>query len=285
MDELIFTQPDDFERQKQRLLRGGASELKVLADFDGTLTTKFIHGRKVPTLIGALREGNYLSDDYNEKAQALYDYYKPFESDLTLALDDKKDLMTEWWRKHFQLLIDSGLCEENIADVVDNRLANLRPGVVEFLSILAKNNIPLFIFSASGLGISGLKYFLMKRGLWSENIILVANDFIWGKNGKATGVKEPIIHSFNKDETMLAKIGLEEKLSQRSNVILLGDSLGDAHMDAGLTTAAVLKIAFVNDKIRESVPLYREVYDALILNDGDFTLPLEILKEVINYAN
>jgi len=157
--------------------------------------------------------------------------------------------------------------------------------VIEFLSILARNNIPLFIFSATGLGISGLKYFLMKRGLWSENIILVANDFIWGADGKAVGIKEPIIHSFNKDETMLAKIGVEEKWSKRSNVMLLGDSLGDAHMDAGLAAAAVLKIAFVNDKIRESVPLYREVYDALILNDGDFTLPLEVLKEIINYAD
>ncbi|MCF7860116.1 hypothetical protein K9M09_00645 [Patescibacteria group bacterium] len=285
MEELIFTQPDDFERQKQRLFRGGVSRLKILADFDGTLTTNFIHGRKAPSLIGALREGNYLSNDYNKKAQALHDYYKPFESDQTLALESKKALMTEWWHKHFQLLIDSGLCEADIADAVDNRLSNLRPGVIEFLSILEKNNIPLFIFSASGLGISGLKYFFMKRGLWSENIILVANDFIWGKDGRAVGIKEPIIHSFNKDETMLSKIGVAEKFSKRNNIILLGDGLGDANMDNGLSAAAILKIAFVNDKIRESVPLYREVYDALILNDGDFTLPLEVLKEIINYAD
>lgn len=285
MDELIFSQPDNFKHQKQRLFRGGISHLKVLADFDGTLTTNFIHGRKAPTLIGALREGNYLSADYNKKAQDLHNYYKPFEDDQNIALDDKKALMTEWWYKHFQLLIDSGLSEENIADVVDNRLSNLRPGVPEFLSLLAKNNIPLFIFSASGLGISGLKYYLMKRGLWSENIILVANDFIWGENGKAVGVKEPIIHSFNKDETMLVKIGVDEKFSKRNNIMLLGDSLGDARMDTGLAAAAILRIAFVNDKIRESVSAYREVYDALILNDGDFSLPLKILKEIIDYAD
>jgi 5'-nucleotidase len=283
MEELIFPNPDNFQRQKMRLVRGGASKLKVLADFDRTLTTNFIHGRKAPSLIGALREGSYLSDDYALKAQALFDYYHPFEEDLTLSLENKKDLMTEWWQKHFKLLIDAGLTEEKIADVADNRLPNLRQGAVQFLELMAKENIPIYIFSASGLGVSGLKYYLTRRGLWTDNIILVANDFVWDKGGHAIDFKEPVIHSFNKDETGMVNISEDKKFVHRSNILLLGDSLGDIGMDNGFDAQAVLKIGFLNDKIQEYLPHYREVYDALILNDGDFNLPFEIIKEIINY--
>lgn len=281
----MFVQRDNFERQKQRLIRGGAVKLKVLADFDRTLTTNFIKGRKAPSLIAALRDSHYLSSDYAAKAQSLYDYYQPFENDPSLSLESKSGLMLEWWRRHFDLLIASGLRQEDIASSIDHKLANLRPGVSEFLSLLAEHNIPLIIFSASGLGRSGLKYFFTRRGLWTDNISLIANDFIWGDKGKAIGVCEPIIHSFNKNQGVLSKMSVDEVNQQRENILLLGDSLGDAGMAEGLAAAAVLKIGFLNDKISESLPAYRELYDALILNDGDFSLPLEILNSILNYAD
>lgn len=281
----MFAQHDNFERQKQRLFRGGPGRLKILADFDRTLTTNFIHGRKAPSLIASLRDGNYLSSDYAAKAQALYDYYQPFEDDNSLSLESKSSLMMEWWRRHFDLLIASGLSQEDIASVIDHKLSNLRSGVPEFLSLLAENNIPLLIFSASGLGKSGLKYFLTRRGLWTDNITLIANDFIWGDQGKAVGVCEPIIHSFNKNQGMLSAIDNAEGLSRRDNIFLLGDSLGDAMMADGVAAAAILKIGFLNDKISESLSAYRELYDVLILNDGDFSFPLEILRDLLAYAD
>jgi len=266
-------------------LRGGVSKLKVIADFDRTLTTNFIQGRKAPSLIAALCDGHYLSPDYAAKAQALYDYYQPYEDDHSLTWESKCDLMQEWWHRHFDLLISSGLRQDDIASVIDDRLANLRSGVPEFLSLLVKNNIPLFIFSASGLGRSGLKYFLNRRGLWTDNIILVANDFIWDESGKARGYCEPIIHSFNKNQRILSLNADMEVFKNRDNIILLGDSSGDSSMSDGLPAAAILKIAFLNDRIRELTPVYRELYDVLILNDGDFSLPLAILRDLINYAD
>lgn len=285
MESIIFSDHNNFERQKQRLLRSGTSKLQVLADFDRTLTTNFVNGRKAPSLIAALRDGNYLTAEYAVKAQALYDYYQPFEEDVSLDLSSKRALMTEWWQRHFDLLIASGLREENIAAAIDNQLANLRDNVAEFMTLLAENNIPLIIFSASGLGASGLKYFLTRRSLWTDNIILVANDFIWNEQGVAVGVQEPIIHSFNKNASMLSASLKTENLKKRDNVLLLGDSLGDAQMVDNTVYQALLKIGFLNDRIEESLPAYRQVYDALILNDGDFSLPLEILQEIINYSD
>ncbi|MDD3285087.1 MAG: hypothetical protein PHG95_00375 [Patescibacteria group bacterium] len=286
MEDLMFVRRDNFERQKQRLFKGGADRLKVLADFDRTLTANFIKGRKAPSLVAALRDGHYLSPDYAAKAQALYDYYQPFEDDASLSPESKSSLMLEWWRLHFELLITSGLRQEDIAAAIDNQLANLRAGVSEFLSLLSLRGIPVIIFSASGLGRSGLKYFLTRRGLWSDNIILAANDFIWGEKGTAVGICEPIIHSFNKNQSVLPSfINSLDNLKSRDNILLLGDSLGDAAMADGMSAAAVLKIGFLNDKISENISAYRQCYDALILNDGDFSLPLEILRNLLAYAD
>lgn len=280
MEELVFSDYDEFNYQKERLIKGGHNRLQVICDFDRTLTTNFIHGRKAPSLIASLRDGNYLDNNYRAKAQALYDYYHPFEVDPGLSLEAKKSLMAEWYHRHFELLVESGLSQEKIADAIDNQLANLREGVSEFLEILEKYNIPLLIFSASGLGISGLRYFFSRRGLLTDNISFLANEFIWDKNNLATGVREPIIHTFNKDETMLSAFGLNKRLKDRANILLIGDSLGDANMAHGYPFKALLKIAFLNDRIRESLPVYRENYHALILNDGNFDLPLSILQEI-----
>lgn len=285
MDSVMIVQRENYERQKQRLLLGGFSKLQIITDFDRTLTTNFHNGRKTASLISALRESKILSADYTLKAQALYDYYRPLEDDPTLDLVAKKSLMTEWWQRHFDLLIASGLKRSDIFQVVEQNFSCLRDGVSDFLQILARAKVPVTIFSASGLGISGLKHFFKRQGLLSDNLSFVANDFVWDEEGRAKEFLEPIIHTFNKSAAMLSSFGILDKVKNRNNVLLLGDSLGDVNMTAGLNHRAELRIAFLNDRILESLPSYRDVYDALVLNDGNFDLPLGILREIEHYAD
>lgn len=285
MEATVFSDYDYFLAQKARLIKGGKNHLQIISDFDRTLTTSFINGRKAPSLISALRDGHYLSADYSVKAQALFDHYHPLEMDVSLDLENKKALMSEWYKRHFDLLIESGLTQETMALAIDNQMANLRPLVPEFIEMLKNHNIPLIIYSATGLGTSALKYFFTKRGLMSDNIIFLANDFIWAPGGEATGVKEPIIHSFNKDEILLKLFNLNKDIQKRSNIIIFGDTIGDASMANNYAAQVLLKIGFLNDKIRESLDVYKEHYDALVLNDGDFNLPFLVLQEIINSTN
>ena len=285
MDDIIISHHDHFSELRQKLRQGGLEKLHIISDFDRTLTTNFIKGRKAPSLIASLRDGKFLSPDYPAAAQALYDYYAPLEMDLNLDKQTKNNLIAEWYRRHFELLIKSGLNQESLITAIEHSLANLRPLVPEFLSLLKDFNIPLLIFSASGLGISALKYFFHKRGLLSENIHFIANDFIWSEAGQAIGVKEPIIHSGNKDESMIADFNLHDLIKKRPNVILLGDSLDDANMATASPSRTILKLAFLNDRIREQLPAYKSHYDAIILNDGNFQLVLDILQDIINQKN
>lgn len=80
--------------------------LHILSDFDRTLTYGSQDGIKTPTLISLLRDGKHLTDDYSERAQSLFDRYHPLEISHELTVEEKKPIMLEWWRKHFELMIE-----------------------------------------------------------------------------------------------------------------------------------------------------------------------------------
>lgn len=59
-------------------------------------------------------------------------------------------------------------------------------------------------------------------------------------------------HVYNKNEVALHKQNswYFEDLKCRHNVLLLGDSLGDANMAIGVNANAILKIGFLNDQVQ-----------------------------------
>lgn len=60
------------------------------------------------------------------------------------------------------------------------------------------------------------------------------------------GFQGKLIHIYSKNEHALEGTDYFKLISQRNNVILLGDSIGDASMADGLPdTNAVLKIGFL----------------------------------------
>lgn len=63
-----------------------------------------------------------------------------------------------------------------------------------------------------------------------------------------------IIHSFNKNEAAISGSASQKRFEKRTNVLLLGDSLGDSDMANGCpVNANVLKIGFIWEKVMQSV--------------------------------
>ena len=88
----------------------------------------------------------------------------------------------------------------------------------------------------------------------SKNIFVVSNMYIWDKNGNAVGINQPIIHSMNKDETSLKEIKpVYEKIKDRKNVLLLGDSIGDIGMIEGFDYKNLLKVGFLNEEVEKNL--------------------------------
>jgi len=278
-DEIIIAHPEEFKNKKQIFKREGVEKIHIVSDFDRTLSKAFVNGKKVRAIITQLYEGNSLTSDYREKAQKLHNKYYPIEVNPDIPIEKKRKAMEEWWRKHKKLLIESGLNMKDIQKIVDNGYLKFREGVPEFLDLIHQNNIPLIIFSASGIGESIPLYFKKINRLY-DNIHIISNSMEYDKNGNAIGIREPIIHVFNKGEIALRGLPIMKKLEDRVNIILLGDSIGDLQMTEGFDYKNIIRIGFLNYEDEEKLEDYKREYDAVILKDGSMDFVNSLLKEI-----
>lgn len=281
MENIVISNPDKLDELKKIISADGADKLHVLADFDRTLTNAFVDGKSTPSLISILRDGNYLTPDYAKKANELYNKYHQIEIDPKIPFEEKKKAMYEWWTTHFDLLIKSGLNKKDLERVVETGKLKFRDGFPEFIDFLRKYSIPLVILSSSGLGGDAISMYLKKEGKLYENIHIISNSYKWDKDGNAIAVKEPIIHVMNKGEAAIKNYPVFEKIKDRKNVLLLGDSVGDVEMIKSLDCDNLIKIGFLNDNTEEGLESYKLNYDIIILNDSSMNYINELLKEIV----
>jgi len=280
----IIVNEKKLEKIVKAFSKDGVEKLHVLADFDRTLTKALYKGEFRPSLISVLRKGNYLCPEYSEKGEAMYDKYHSIEINPEISLEKKKKAMHEWWTEHFRLLVKSRLNIKDLRKVIKSGKITFRKGVLDFFDILHKNNIPLIIMSSTGLGTDAISIYLKDNKRLYDNIHIISNNFEWDDEGYMTGVKEPIIHSMNKDETSVKDSSAFKFIQNRKNVLLLGDSLGDPDMIKGFSCNNLLKIGFLNERVEESLDSYKKIYDIVILNDGKMDYVNNILKEVLKNA-
>jgi len=259
---------------------GGINQLHVVTDFDGTLTQEYNKdGLKQPSAIALIRQPGILSDTYSKKAHGLFDYYHPFEIDPNLSLQEKKSIMYQWWDEHQKLIVESGLTQEIIDRVSQKSNKTFRDNVDKFFEILNSHSIPVLIFSA-GVG-NIIDKLLEYNNLVYPNIYVVSNYYTFNSDGNIIAPMQ-IIHTFNKDETALENHAFSKQIVDKPNIILIGNSLGDVEMARVKENSAVLKIGFL-DKISSDLELqkFREVYDIVITEIGDFGVVNEVLGEMV----
>jgi HAD superfamily hydrolase (TIGR01544 family) len=280
MSQVKILNPEKFEKTKQAMIAGGFSNLHILADFDGTLVYKFSDGKKRSSLISVLRDENYLTPDYPEQAKALFAKYAPMEKDESLGFEERKQAMENWWQEHFELLIESGLTKEDVKNVVQAQNLKFRRGVAEIFELTKQEQVPVVIISAGGLGEETIGMYLEQNGFDGENIAVVSNAFVWDENGQAVAVRQPVVHSLNKDETILPE-PVRAKIRDRQNIILLGDGPSDARMVGGFGCDNLLKIGMLNGDVdAEKRQAFVDNFDVLIEGDGDLAFVVELLKEI-----
>jgi cytosolic 5'-nucleotidase 3 len=254
-------------------LTSSPESLQVLTDFDGTLTKELKDGVPAQSIISVLRnKAGYLDEDYQKKAHELYEKYHATELDKSLSPEEIKAKMFEWWTQHFDLLIQKGLNRKDIEQVASSGIIELREGAKEFLHQMNKQNIPVVIMSASGLG-DAIPLFMQSKILDLPNILYAVNRMVFDSLGKAIDYEKPVIHSHNKDETLLSNFPeIYKKIAHRTNVLLLGNSVGDSNMADGFTHEALLKIAFLDKEdpsFEKKHEKMSENFDQLI-TDGTF---------------
>jgi 5'-nucleotidase len=121
---------------------------------------------------------------------------------------------------------------------------------------------------------------------------------IFDTNGDLIGFEEPQFHVFNKRAAAVLHTPyfVSHRCTERKNVrfrahslhdhahvarvqvLLFGDSLGDVSMTEGLHPETVLRVGFLNDKVDERLQQYLQVYDVVILGDGDLRFATDLLR-------
>jgi len=280
-ENITVPNPEELEKVKKAISEDGAERLHILTDFDRTLTTAFVNGKSTPSLISILRDGNYLTLDYAQKASELYAKYHPIEINPKISLEEKKKAMQEWWTTHFDLLVKSGLNKKDLKKAVESGKVRFREGFADFINFLRLYNIPLVIMSSSGLGGDAISLYLGKEGKLYDNVHIISNSLEWDETGNLIAVKQPIIHTMNKDEALIRNFPAFGAIKDRKNVLLLGDSLDDVGMIQGFNYENLIKVGFLNEKVEENLEYYKRNYDVIILGDSSFDYINGLLREII----
>ena len=281
MQDVIFSNKEAFNEKKNRIKMDGLKNLFVVSDFDRTLTKAKFKNKKVSSIVGLLREGDYLSDEYAQKAKNLFKKYHPFEIDMDISFEEKNSKMHEWWTSHNKLFVKYGLSKKIIKQIVHDRKVGLREGTKIFLKSLHLNNIPLFIISASSLG-DIIDDYLMKNDIYYNNTKIITNFFEYDKNGMVTKAKDPVITTTNKFLAVNEFISdFKEVDRKKKNIMLLGDNYEDENMANTLHYEDILKVGFLNEEIDEHIDDYKRVYDVVIVNDGSMDFANSFLKSLI----
>ncbi|NXI48166.1 5NT3B nucleotidase, partial [Galbula dea] len=258
----------------------GTSKLQVISDFDMTLSRFGCNGRRCPTSHNILDNSRVISEDGKRKLKDLLHYYYPIEIDPNRSLEEKRPLMVEWWTRAHELLSQQKIQRGDIAQIVRESDVMLRDGFKELFDQLHEYNVPLFIFSA-GVG-DILEEVIRQANVFYSNVNVVSNYMDFDDSGVLTCFKGPLIHTYNKNNSVLQGTKYFQQLSTRTSIILLGDSMGDLTMADGVPSVEnILKIGFLNDKVEERREKYLEGYDIVLESDETLDVVNGILRYVL----
>lgn len=261
-----------------KLVSAGIKALQVIADFDHTITKQHINGEKHTSSFCVINNCTCLPSHFREKDRVMVEKYVPIERDPHLSKAEKTPHMVEWYTITGDLYTGFALSADDISKAVEKTHTELRTKTLELISDLDSEDVPFLVFSA-GLG-DVVHAILKHHGVVNKNIHVISN-FLKYKDGQVDGFTSEIVHPFNKNGKAAAHTKYFELMSSRHNVILMGDSLGDAEMADGVpNTDAVLKIGFLYGDIPRLLPQYMDHFDIVLVDDQTMDVPSSIVSYI-----
>ncbi|XP_061822660.1 7-methylguanosine phosphate-specific 5'-nucleotidase-like isoform X1 [Nerophis lumbriciformis] len=265
------------EKKLHAMRQEGPGSLHVIADYDMTLTRFAHNGKRVPTTHNILDSRLLVNKECGKKMRELLSTYYPIEIDASLTVEEKLPFMLEWWTKVHQLLVEQKIRKDLLAQAVRESSSMLRDGYKVFFDCLADENIPLLIFSG-GVG-DVLEEMIRQHRVFHPNIHVISNYMDFDNSGVLRAFKGPLIHTFNKSQGAQSHAARFPELHAHPNVLLLGDSLGDLNMAAGVPAPRnILTLGFLNDQVDERRESYMNSFDIVLVKDETMDIPNSILR-------
>ncbi|CEP14137.1 hypothetical protein [Parasitella parasitica] len=268
----------------QKIIQDGRSNLHFISDFDMTMSRHWVRNKETDALErnssshGIPARSDIMPPEYKKETTCIYNTYYPIEIDRTMTHDEKVPYMMDWWNKAHASLIKHRLSKHDLAEMAAQVKLEMRSGIKDVLDRCKESQVPFLVFSA-GIG-NIIEEILKQANLFHENMHIVSNMMVFDEKNICVGFKEPLIHVFNKSEFQLETSPYHRMIEERTNVILMGDSLGDLQMSQGVQHALCFNIGFLNHDIKELEAAYTEAFDLVIEGDANMTPVIEILKSI-----
>ncbi|XP_019647089.1 PREDICTED: 7-methylguanosine phosphate-specific 5'-nucleotidase A-like [Branchiostoma belcheri] len=263
-----------------KMAAGGREKLQVISDFDHTLSRSTHNGVRCPMTHDLVKDSRFISESNQRRICEIWSYYYPKEISTTLPLHEKIPLMVEFWNKIHDIFLESDLSRQAIRTIVRESDTQLRDSCNTFMSLLHKNDIPLLVFSA-GLG-DVIHEMFEKHHLVFPNCRVVSNFMTFDPAGKVVGFRDPLIHICNKNRSVLPDDTYSSKEEERTNVILLGDSLNDLQMADGVPDLdQILTIGYLSRHM-ERLQDFTEGFDIVLIQDETLDVANAILGKIVD---
>lgn len=268
--------------QKIATIQSSLDQTCIVTDFDGTLTQYFDHnGKSRPSIISLLYNEWMLEEDYTQQAQAMQKHYIVIEHDASLSFEIRQAAMEEWWTKHKELLMQKWLNYKHLEHITTMNRIVMRPGTDTLLQKSHELNIPVVIFSASGIGVDSIQLLLKHWNVLLPNISIVSNKLYRWETGEMIWYSKPVIHSLNKTEAVLRENAeykeLYQTLQTKHNIIVIWDGIGDTNMVERHDDRTVLTVGLCNDKVEERISHYEKIFDMVITHDDGFEELIDVI--------
>ncbi|KFD56448.1 hypothetical protein M514_02552 [Trichuris suis] len=268
----------------ERLCDETTSAVQVVSDFDFTIS-KYVNstGERLWTTHDVFDQGiRVIKMELYEEVRALRAKYLPIEFSTEMTIEEKIPHMETWWRLAHACIVRAGFSRADLKTLASVARIELRNGFTEFLSWSEKNGIPVTVFSA---GIANIirELFNHRVGRVPLNMRVIGNEFSFDEFGTVCGFFEPLIHTYNKNISAIkCRDDFMGSLKDRRNIVLFGDTLGDARMDLGIgETERILKIGFLNHTVDGMKESYMRAYDVVISDPTDFNMASELLFSLL----
>ncbi|UIZ22481.1 hypothetical protein KXD40_005191 [Peronospora effusa] len=235
-----------------------------------------------------LMESEAMGPQAETIARKIFEKYYPIEQSATLTRKEKLPFMIQWWTETHELIVKHGVSKKAVCKAVEESDITFREGFMEIFELLARENVPVLIFSA-GLydvihAVLNKEYAKTIAKMPPKNVHVISNMMRFDENDKVVGFDGTLIHSLNKNASALVETDFWKQcqLEKRHNILLLGDSLGDSNMANGLDFKEdeIVRIGFLNDGIEQKLDMYLQRFDVVLTNDSGL-LPVELLLHQI----
>ncbi|CAD5210649.1 unnamed protein product [Bursaphelenchus xylophilus] len=275
--------PEKVSQKLSKIIADGFEKLLVISDFDYTFSRfRDADGGECWTTHGVFEAAaKHVSEELVKEFDRLKTKYLKIEFDPTMSIEEKTPYMEEWWRDSHQYIIDHKFDLQTITEAVRESKVRFRDGAIDFLRCVCSHNVPLVLFSA---GIGNIIEIFLDQNMHEipKNLHIISNMMLFDEENKCKAFTEPLIHTFNKNASV---VGQERpffhSIASRTNVLLLGDSLGDLHMDVGVEREGVaLRIGFLNFNFESLYPKYFDSYDIVLWDDQTMDVPSQIFTHI-----